>query len=115
MKRDTVKFQRIRRKIRTRASVVSGNNSRPRVSVYASLTGMYVQIIDDKTGRTLVAGRDHKLAGTKTERAVALGNELAKTAVEKGIKEVVFDRGSKRYHGRLKALAESLRAGGLVF
>lgn len=63
----------------------------------------------------MLAGRDHALKGTKTERATALGKSLVEKALTLGIKEIVFDRGGKKYHGRVKALAEALREGGLKF
>lgn len=88
----------------------------PRVSVFRSLTHMYAQIIDDIQQKTLVSASSLEvkgLAGTKTEKAHAIGLELAKRAIEQGIKKVVFDRGRFLYHGRIKALAEGARAGGL--
>lgn len=103
-----------RRHARVRARVF-GTSSRPRVCASASLAGLYAQFIDDSTGRTLLAGRDHALNGTKIERAAALGKSLAEKALALGIKEIVFDRGGKKYHGRIKALAEALREGGLEF
>ena len=103
-----------RRAARVRAKV-SGTSARPRVAASVSLTGMFVQFIDDQDGKTLISGRSHKLKGTKTEQAIALGEDLAKKAQAAGITAVVFDRRAKQYHGRLKALAEALRAGGLVF
>ena len=103
-----------RRAQRVRAKV-SGTAERPRVAAAVSLTGMFVQFIDDQTGKTLISGRSHSLKGTKTEQAIALGEDLAKAAKAAGITTIVFDRRAKQYHGRLKALAEALRAGGLVF
>lgn len=103
-----------RRHARTRARI-SGIASRPRLSVSTSLSGIYIQFIDDLSGKTLLAGRDNNFKGTKTERAVQLGKILAEKALKLDIKEVVFDRGNKKYHGRVKALAEALRAGGLKF
>ncbi len=78
---------------------------------------MYVQIIDDAARKTLVALRDTSAggAGTKVEKARALGAALAERAKALGITTVVFDRGAKQYHGRVAALAEGLRAGGLTF
>lgn len=104
-----------RRQNRVRA-VVSGTAARPRVSVAASLRGMFVQFIDDQAGRTLISGRAAaKSKGTKIEAAIGLGKVLGEKALAAGIKTVVFDRGAKQYHGRLKALAEALRAAGLKF
>jgi large subunit ribosomal protein L18 len=103
----------LRRKNRTR-SKIRGSSVRPRVSVYTSLTGMYVQIINDEDSKTLIAMRDFGLKGTKTERAKELGKLVAKKAKTSGINSVVFDRGSKKYHGRVAALAQALRDGGLT-
>lgn len=100
---------RIRAKIRSVSTL-------PRLSVFRSNQSIYAQIIDDRTHKTLIGvaeGKDQK--GTKTERAFALGQELAKIAREKKIKEVVFDKGAYAYHGRVKALADGAREGGLVF
>ena len=88
----------------------------PRVSVFRSLKYIYAQIIDDVNSTTLVSCSSlelKKLKGDKTAVANAVGKELAKRAQEKGIKTAVFDRGSFLYHGRVKALAEGLREGGL--
>ncbi len=104
-----------RRRNRVRA-LVAGTAARPRVSTAVSLSGMFVQFIDDQTGRTLVSGRTAaKSKGTKTEAASVLGKVLGEKALAAGIKTVVFDRGAKQYHGRLKALAEALRGAGLKF
>jgi len=103
------------RKARVR-SQVSGTAARPRVSVRTSLRGMYVQLIDDAAGKTLFGARDTNISknGSKTERAVALGKHVAEQAKAAGITAAVFDRGSKRYHGRVKALADAMREGGLT-
>ena len=87
----------------------------PRVSVFRSLNQIYAQIIDDVAGSTLVScsSLSIKAEGSKTEVAAVVGAELAKRALEKGIKKVAFDRGGSLYHGRVKALAEGLRQGGL--
>lgn len=107
----------IRRK-RVRAKIF-GTSNVPRLSVYASNKHIYAQIIDDEKMTTLTAASDrdkgHKLKGKKTEIARAVGNLLAKKAKEKKIKKVVFDRGFRLYHGRIKALAEGAREGGLEF
>ena len=103
-----------RRSLRVR-SKVSGTRERPRVSVFTSLSGMFVQLIDDAAGKTLVSVRTSKSKGTKTEQAAALGKILAEAAKSKGLTSVVFDRSRRQYHGRVKALAEALRAGGLQF
>ena len=88
----------------------------PRVSVHRSLNNIYAQIIDDNAHATLVSCSSLELKTAKGDKkavANAVGKELAKKAQEKGIKSVVFDRGSFLYHGRVKALAEGLREGGL--
>lgn len=88
----------------------------PRVSVFRSINNIYAQIIDDNKHVTLVSCSSHELKdskGDKKEKAKAVGLELAKRALEKGIKAVVFDRGSYLFHGRVKNLAEGLKDGGL--
>ncbi|HGY10712.1 MAG TPA: 50S ribosomal protein L18 [Oceanithermus profundus] len=104
-----------RRKFRTRKRVK--RSGRPRLTVYRSLSHIYAQIIDDEAGQTLVASSTLALGvkGNKTEAAKQVGADLAKKAVEKGIKQVVFDRGAYKYHGRVKALAEAAREAGLEF
>lgn len=105
-----------RRAARTRGKVV-GSTDRPRLSVHRTNEFIYAQIIDDTMGKTLfsLSEKAVKATGTKTEKAKALGLEVAKLAAEKKIKQVVFDKGSYQYHGRVKALAEGAREGGLVF
>jgi large subunit ribosomal protein L18 len=95
---------------------MSGTAARPRACVYRSIRGLEVQIIDDVTGATLVSAR--KIADSKTnkmEAATQVGTELAKLAKEKDISVIVFDRGGYRYHGRVKAVADAMREGGLKF
>ncbi len=114
--------ERIRKKhLRVRKKVF-GTSERPRLSVYKSLKHIYAQIIDDTKGITLVSAStlDRELREklpelTKTEEAREVGKLIAKRALEKGIKKVVFDRGGFIYHGRIKALAEGAREGGLEF
>ncbi|HPD96385.1 MAG: 50S ribosomal protein L18 [Bacteroidales bacterium] len=109
---------RIRRRIRKK---ISGTAERPRLSVFRSNTNIYVQLIDDVKGKTLasassqVKGIAEKTNITKTEQARLVGQLAAKNALEKGITEVVFDRGGNLYHGRVKALADAAREGGLKF
>ncbi len=117
MNRLTSKLQKsVRRQNRVR-SVVRGTSERPRLSVFISNTHVSAQIIDDEKKITLVsystAGK--KTTGTMTEKASVVGTEIAKKAKAKKIKQVVFDRGSKLYHGRVKALAEAARQEGLEF
>lgn len=97
---------------------VNGSAERPRLSVYRSNKAIYCQIIDDLKGHTLVAANsweDAKAAGTKTERAKLVGQRIAEKAKAAGIETVVFDRGGYLYHGRVKALADGAREGGLKF
>jgi len=114
--------RRIRRKKRVRKKVF-GTPDRPRLSVYRSLKHIYAQIIDDTKGHTLVSCstlspelREEIKGKTKNkEAAKKVGFLLAKKALENGIKKVVFDKGYFKYHGRVKALAEGAREGGLEF
>lgn len=108
------KLKAVRRQARARAKI-KGSKSRPRVSIFASAAGLYVQFIDDEAGLTLLAGRDNSKKGAKTERAGLLGKDLAEKAIDLGVKKVVFDRGQRKYHGRVAALASALRQGGLEF
>lgn len=107
---------KLRRLNRVR-SKVKQNLGIPRLTVYRSNQHVWVQIIDDKHGKTLVSAntKSLKATGTKSERAAILGSEIAKLAAEKKIVNVRFDRGLYRYHGRVKALADSAREGGLKF
>lgn len=105
------------RKNRIRA-VVSGTSERPRLSVYISNTHISAQVIDDTTHATIVAVStvgNKKLTGTMTEKATWVGTEVAKKAVAKKITKVAFDRGGRKYHGRIKALADAARENGLEF
>ena len=113
---DKIKGQKLRRHLRVR-SKLSGTAKRPRLSVFRSNRGLYLQLIDDSKGSTLVSAhvKELKSKGTKAELASALGKLLAEKAQKAGIKEVVFDRGSYRYHGRIKAVADAAREQGLVF
>jgi large subunit ribosomal protein L18 len=112
---------RKRRHVRVRRKVV-GTSERPRLNVYRSLEHVYAQVIDDSTGQTLASAstidRDLRadLASLpKQAQAKAVGAKIAERARAKGIEQVVFDRGGYLYHGRIKALAEGGREGGLVF
>jgi large subunit ribosomal protein L18 len=113
---------RKRRHVRVRAKV-SGTQARPRLNVFRSSAHMYCQVIDDLAGHTLAAASDiedevKKLAGkdaNKTERANAVGKVIAQRAKDAGITSVVFDRGGFLYHGRIKAVADGAREGGLEF
>ena len=102
---------RVRKKMR-------GSPARPRVSVHRSSKNVYAQIIDDESGRTLCSSSSLQLEmgyGGNVAAARAVGEALGKTASEMQIEHVGFDRGSYRYHGRVKALAEGLRSAGLKF
>ena len=112
---------RHRRHTRVR-KFVSGTPERPRLNVFRSLTAIYAQVIDDEAGVTLASAStiDRALSDdlegkTKTEQANLVGKTLAERASAKGINEVVFDRGGYRYIGRVKALADGAREGGLEF
>jgi len=114
-------FARARRHARVRRRV-TGTLDRPRLCVFRSLAEIYAQVIDDEAGRTLASASsiDHdlraKLAGMKkAEQARLVGQALAERAREQGIQKVVFDRGGYRYIGRVKALADAAREGGLEF
>lgn len=112
---------RERRHARVRKSVI-GTPDRPRLNVFKSLKGIYAQVIDDIDGNTLVSAStiDKKLRAQvkgmkKLEQAKAIGKAVAERAKSKGISSVVFDRGGFRYTGRVKALADGAREGGLQF
>ena len=110
-----VRHRRVRKK-------VSGSPEQPRLCVFRSLRSIYAQIIDDTGGKTLVAASSQEAARDageaitpKTAVSTAVGTLLAERAVAQGINRVVFDRGGYKYHGRVKALAEAAREGGLKF
>jgi large subunit ribosomal protein L18 len=112
---------RIRRHRRLRRYVI-GSQERPRMAVYRSNMHIYVQIIDDTAGHTLVAAstkdrqaRESVQQGAKIEQAKAVGKLVAERALQAGVKQVVFDRGGFKYHGRVKAVAEGAREAGLTF
>lgn len=106
----------IRRKLRARRKVRTAAGERLRLSVYRSSKHIYAQIIDDSKGVTVASASSAGLVGgSKTDTASAVGKALAEAAAAKGVKQVVFDRGQYRYHGRVKALAEAAREGGLDF
>src|SRR5579884_1948353 len=109
------KHSRVRRHNSIRRQVV-GTTEQPRLAVFRSSQHIYAQIIDDSNHKTLVAESDLKGGkGTKTERATLVGESLAKKALDKKIKKIVFDRGGFKYHGRIAALADGARKGGLEF
>jgi large subunit ribosomal protein L18 len=111
------RHQKDRRAIRNRARVM-GTTERPRLSVHVSNLNVSVQIIDDSANKTLMqstSAGQKEVTGTMTEKATWVGKDIAKKAKAAKITKVSFDRGSKRYHGRVKALAEAARAEGLEF
>jgi large subunit ribosomal protein L18 len=98
---------------------VAGTAERPRLAVFRSNKGIFAQLVDDESGRTIAGaswlGVKKSFKGTKTEQAAEVGKALAEVAKKAGIESVVFDRGGYLYHGRVKALAEGAREGGLKF
>jgi large subunit ribosomal protein L18 len=120
-KRKKLDAQRLRRSYRVRNQIRAGT-TRPRLSVQRSLKHFACQLIDDATGRTIASAssRDKALRsaigyGGNCTAAAAVGSALAQRAIEAGVKEVAFDRGHCKYHGRVKAFADAARAGGLSF
>ena len=103
-----LRHQRLRKK-------VAGTPERPRLVVYRSVKHIYAQIVDDAAQRTLMTVTDKALDGTKTNKSTAVGKLIAERAKAAGITRVVFDRGGYRYHGRVKAVADGAREGGLEF
>lgn len=109
--------QRLKKQMRTRAKI-KGTAGRPRLSVYKSNRFVYAQLIDDESKKTIVGVSEKHLKETpagKIAKARALGVLLAKKAIDKKIKKVVFDRGSYLYHGRISGIAQGAREGGLEF
>ena len=112
--------RRVRRTFRVRNRIKASRTLRPRLSVFRSNRHMYAQIIDDEAGRTLVSASTvekelfgaGKFAGNK-DAAIKVGQALAARAIERGIKQVVFDRGPYKYHGRVQVLADAVRQGGV--
>ena len=108
--------KRVHKRIRRK---VAGNTARPRLAVFRSVKHIYAQVIDDSVGHTVAAASSNEKSGIKSggnvAGAKAVGKLLAERAKEKGVKSVVFDRGGYLYHGRVKALADAAREGGLVF
>jgi large subunit ribosomal protein L18 len=117
--KDKKQFRRHRIRMRIR-KIVQGNAEKPRMSVYRSNKQIYVQLIDDHDGKTLVSASSREKGivdkqVNKTEQAKLVGQLIAEKAKEAGIENVVFDRGGYLYHGRIKSLAEAAREGGLKF
>jgi large subunit ribosomal protein L18 len=109
---------RARRKLRIRKKI-SGTTERPRLTVFRSNKQIYAQIVDDSTGNTLAVATSSKIEkvadANKSKRAEQVGEAIAQVCLGKGIKQVVFDRNGYIYHGRVKALADGARKGGLEF
>lgn len=106
---------RKRRKLSIRRKI-EGSGSKPRLSVYRSNKHIYAQVIDDEKKVTIASASDLKAKkGSKTERARQVGIDVAKAAMQKKVKEIVFDRSGYKYHGRVKSLAEGARETGLKF
>ena len=118
IKRPDTNAQRLKRHKRVRAKL-SGTPERPRLNVFRSEKNIYAQIIDDVAGKTLVSAstveKGFEGNGSNVEAAKKIGATVAERALAKGIENVVFDRGGNVYHGRVKALAEGAREGGLEF
>lgn len=113
-KQNIMRYQRRKKKVRSR---IFGTAGCPRFSVFRSSKHLFLQLIDDASGRTLVSASSQELPikkKTKSEKAFALGSLLAKKAREKSITNCVFDRGGRRYHGRVAKVAEGAREGGLI-
>ena len=107
---------RVRERIRSK---VTGTSQRPRLAVFRSLKHIYAQVIDDSTGKTIASAssrdKDSSTKGANSAAAKAVGALIAKKAQDKGITQVVFDRGGYLYHGNIKALADAARENGLKF
>ena len=114
----TTREARLRRHRRVRGKV-RGTAERPRLAVFRSNRGVFAQLVDDAAGKTIAAASwvnlPKSFKGDKTEQAVEVGKRLAEAAKKAGVEGVVFDRGGYLYHGRVKALAEGAREGGLTF
>ncbi len=108
--RRSIRHRRVRKK-------VAGTPDRPRLSIFRSNKQIYAQVIDDISGQTLVAASSLESGSAEDKRAAAnlVGEAIAKKAADSGIKQVVFDRAGYKYHGRVKALADGARSGGLSF
>ena len=115
MEAKVIRRQKIRYSIRRK---IAGTTQKPRLAVFRSNTEVYVQLIDDSTGKTLAAAssKDKDIAaqkGTRTEKSKLVGAAIARKAKDVGLETVIFDRGGNLYHGRVKAVADGAREGGL--
>jgi len=121
-KKNEKHLARLRRKRQIRKHI-NGTAERPRLAVYRSLNHIYAQLIDDQQNHSILAVSDLsaeikskiKKETTKTEKSILVGETIAKKAIDKKIKNIVFDRGGFKYHGRIKALADAARTAGLEF
>ena len=116
--KEKAKLEKKQRRARRVRSRIFGTAKIPRMSVYKSLKQIYVQLIDDSTGKTIVSVSSKEIKdqkGKKADIAFEVGQLAAKKAQEKKIKKVIFDKGSSKYHGRVKAVADGARKGGLEF
>ena len=112
--------KKVKRRLRIRQGIrrrVSGTAAKPRLSVFKSNKGIYAQIIDDEKGHTIAAASSKEIgnAGVNIQTAKEVGKKIAEKASSNGVAEVVFDRGGYLYHGKIKALADGAREGGLNF
>ena len=117
MNTKSIRRQKIKFRVRSK---ISGTTQKPRLSVFRSNSEIYAQLIDDETGKTLAAAssKEKDIAaqkGTKVEKSKLVGAAIARKATELGLKDVTFDRSGYLYHGRVKAVAEGAREGGLKF
>lgn len=117
MSKEKIKQQKRRKRHKKIRKRIKGTAKCPRLSVFRSNKGMYLQLIDDEKGKTLVSASSSevKLKGAKKDISLELGKLIAGKAKDKKIKKAVFDRGGHRYHGRVKAAADGAREGGLEF
>ncbi|MFA5420832.1 MAG: 50S ribosomal protein L18 [Patescibacteria group bacterium] len=117
-KQKEARNKKIRRQVKIRFKI-SGTSSRPRLSVFRSNKGMFIQLIDDSIGKTLASVNFKELKGseklTKVEQSLAMGKILGEKALKQNISEIVFDRSGYKYHGRVKAVADGAREAGLKF
>jgi len=114
------KIEKLKKRHKAIRARVQGTSEKPRLQVFRSLNHTYAQLIDDDSGKTILSAKTEKDEGkgkkeNKTEKALRVGEDIAKKAKEKNIKKVVFDRRGYLYHGRVKAVAEGARKGGLEF
>ena len=115
IRKPTTRIERRQKRHQRLRNVVIGSPERPRLVVFRSLKHIYAQLVDDEQGRTLTSVGDGDLTGKKSERSLEVGKRLAAKAKELGFTRVVFDRAGYKYHGRVKAVADGAREGGLEF